>query len=116
MLELHNVRMEPSTVRKKSKGITKCEKRTVTCNKNRTCVMLVLLNIAMEPANLRKKIKELLYVTKELSNVIFKLYNEDVTVKCEKKVREPPNVIKELSHVMLELHNVRMEPSNVRKK
>ena len=41
---------------------------------------------------------------------------EDETVKCEKKVREPPNVTKELSHVMLKLHNMRIEPSNVRKK
>ena len=29
MLELHNVRMEPSNVRK-NKGTAKCEKRTVT--------------------------------------------------------------------------------------
>ena len=65
---------------------------------------------------MRKKIKELLYVTKELSNVIFKLHNEDVTVKCEKKVREPPNVRKELLHVMLELHSMRMKLSNVRNK
>ena len=79
MLELHNVRMEPSDVEKKSKGTTKCEKRTVTCD--------------IETAQYK-----------------------DGTVKCEKKVREPPNVRKELSHVMLELHNVRMEPSNVRKK
>ena len=41
---------------------------------------------------------------------------EDGTVKCEKKVREPPNVRKKLSHVMLELHNVRIEPSSMRKK
>ena len=41
---------------------------------------------------------------------------EDRTVKCEKKVREPPNVTKELSYVTLESHNVRMEPLNVRKK
>ena len=41
---------------------------------------------------------------------------EDETVKCEKKVREPPNVTKELSYMMLELHNVRIEPSSVRKK
>ena len=37
-------------------------------------------------------------------------------MKCEKKVRKPPNVRKKLSHVMLELHNVMMKPSNVRKK
>ena len=30
MLKLHNVRIEPSIVRK-SKGTTKCDKRTVTC-------------------------------------------------------------------------------------
>ena len=41
---------------------------------------------------------------------------EDETVKCKKKVSEPPNVRKELSNMMLELHNVRMKPSNVRKK
>ena len=41
---------------------------------------------------------------------------KDGTVKCEKKVREPPNVRKELSHMMLGLHNVRMESSNMRKK
>ena len=38
------------------------------------------------------------------------LQYEDVTVKCEKKVREPPNVRKELSYVMLKLHNVRIKP------
>ena len=64
---------------KKSKGTTKCEKKSVIYD----------VGIAQY---------------------------EDKTVKCEKKVREPPNMRKELSHVMLELHNVRMEPSNVRKK
>ena len=41
---------------------------------------------------------------------------EDEIVKCEKKIREPPNVTKELSHVMLKLHNMRMKLSNMRKK
>ena len=41
---------------------------------------------------------------------------EDKIVKCEKKVREPPNVTKELSYVMLKPHNVRMKLSNMRKK
>ena len=36
-------------------------------------------------------------------------------MKCEKKVREPPNVTKELSYVTLEPHNVRIELSNMRK-
>ena len=60
---------------------------------------------------MRKKIKELLYVTKELSNVIFKLYNEDVTVKCEKKVREPLNVTKVQSEVMWVMPNVIIKKS-----
>ena len=41
---------------------------------------------------------------------------EDGTIKCVKKVREPPNVTKELSYVMLEPHNIRMKLSNVSKK
>ena len=41
---------------------------------------------------------------------------ENGIVKCEKKVREPPNMTKELSYVMLEPHNVMMELSNVKKK
>ena len=32
MLEPHNMRMEPSNVRKKSKGTTKYEKKTLTCD------------------------------------------------------------------------------------
>ena len=72
----------------KSKEITKCEKRTVTCDKNRTDVMLVLLNITMEPSNLRGK----------------------------KKKKEPQYMTKELSNVILEIHNVIMKLSNVRKK
>ena len=41
------------------------------------------------------------------SNVSTVQYEDDI-VKCEKKIREPPNVIKVQSHVMLVLHNVRM--------
>ena len=79
MLELHNVRIEPSNLRKKSKGTTKSEKRIITYD----------VGIAQY---------------------------EDKTVKCEKKVREPPNLRKKLSHVILKLYNVMMELSNVRKK
>ena len=32
---------------------------------------------------------------------------EDGTVKCEKKIRKPPNVTKVLLNVMLKLQNVR---------
>ena len=59
------MRMKPSNVRKKSKGTTKCEKRTVTFDKNRTYAMLVLHNVMMELSNVRKKSKG--------------------TTKCEKK-------------------------------
>ena len=59
--------------KKKGKGITKFEKRTITCDIGTTQC-------------------------------------EDETIKCEKKVREPPNMTKELSYVMLKPHNVRMEP------
>ena len=78
MLELHNVRMEPSNVGK-NKGITKCEKRIITCDvgtaqcedgtvkydkkvreppnvrKELSLVMLKLYNVRMEPSNVRKK-------------------------------------------------------------
>ena len=46
MLELHNVWMKPSNVRKKNKGTTKCEKRIV---------MLELHNVRMKLSNVRKK-------------------------------------------------------------
>ena len=32
MLELYNMRIEPSNVEKKNKGTIKCEKRIVTCD------------------------------------------------------------------------------------
>ena len=55
---------------KKSKGTNQCDKRTVTydkrtvtCDKNRPDVMLVLLNMTIELSNLRKKIKKLSHVT-----------------------------------------------------
>ena len=35
---------------------------------------------------------------------------EDDTIKCEKKIRKPPNVTKLQSYVILVLRNVRMIP------
>ena len=40
----------------------------------------------------------------------------DGTIKCEKKIREPPNVIKVQSHMMLVIYNVRKVPSKIKKK
>ena len=37
------------------------------------------------------------------------------TVKCEEKIKVPPNVRKVQSNVMLVLPNVTIKPSNVRK-
>ena len=68
----------------KKKGTTECEKRTVTCDKNRVDAMLVLLNMTIKPLNLRKKNKPL-YVTKKLSNMILELHNT---------IMEPSNVRK----------------------
>ena len=48
MLEPHNMRMELSNLRKKSKGTTKCEKKL-------SHVMLELHNVRMEPSNMRNK-------------------------------------------------------------
>ena len=66
---------------KKSKGTNQCDKRTVTydkrtvtCNKNRPDVMLVMLNMTIELSNLRKKIK----------NYHIWQY-KDGTIKCKKK-------------------------------
>ena len=80
MLKLHNVRIEPLNVGKKSKETIQCDKRIVTCDigtaqyKDRTVkcekkkvrelhnvrkllshVMLELHNVKMEPLNVRKK-------------------------------------------------------------
>ena len=40
----------------------------------------------------------------------------DEPIKCEKKIKKPPNVTKVQSLVMLVVYNVRMKSSNVRKK
>ena len=84
MLVLYNVRMVPSDVRQKLKGITECDKSTITCDVNiaqyedntikcgkkklkirelpnvtkvQSYVMLVLHNIRMVPSNVRKKLR-----------------------------------------------------------
>ena len=75
--------MEPSNLRKKIKGTTKCEKK----NKGTTKCEKRTIKSDVETAQCK-----------------------DGTVKCEKKTREPPNVTKELTHVMLELQNMRIEP------
>ena len=91
MLELHNVRMGSTNVRKKkSKGTTKCEKRIVTCD-------VGITQYENGTVKCEKKSKR---TTKcEKRTVTYNVGTaqcEDRTVKCEKKVREPPNIRKEL--------------------
>ena len=71
--------------------------------------------MSMEPSKVRKNKTtecEKITVTCNIGTAQY----EDGTVKCEKKIRKPPNVTKVLSNMILELYNVRTEPSNVRKK
>ena len=57
MLELHNVRMEPSNVRKKVREPSNVRKSKVTnkCEQELSHVMLELQNVKMEPSSVRKK-------------------------------------------------------------
>ena len=56
------MRMEPSNIRKKSKGTTKCEKRIVTCD-------IGTAQCEDEIVKCEKKVRESLNVRKELSLV-----------------------------------------------
>ena len=66
MLELHNVRMKLSNVRKKIR-------KSPNTTKELSHVMLELHNMRMELSNVRKKVRELTNVTKELSHMIKEL-------------------------------------------
>ena len=58
----------------------------------------------MELSNVRKKNKRITKYDKSTATCVAGTAQcENETIKCEKKIREPPNVKKELSHVMLEL-------------
>ena len=71
--------------------------------------MLKLHNVRIKSSNMRKKNKGTNECDKRTVTCDVGIAQcEDVTVKYEKKVREPLNITKELSQVMLELHNVRM--------
>ena len=58
--------MEPSNLRKKYKGTTICDKRTVTCDVGTT-------QCEDEAVKCEKKVREPLNVTKELSHVKLEL-------------------------------------------
>ena len=91
ILVLRNVAMELSNVRK-----------------IRSYVMLILPNVTIKLSNVRKKNRGITKYDKitVICDVDIVQY-EDGTVKCEKKIRKPPNVTKVLLNVMLKLQNVR---------
>ena len=94
----------------KSKGATKCDKRTVTCD---------VRNAHYEDGTVKweKKNKGTTKCEKRTVTCDIGIAQcVDRTIKCEKKVKESPNMTKELSYVILEPHNMRMERSNMRKK
>ena len=89
MLELHNMRMEPSNIRKKKIR----EPPNVT--KELLYMMLELHNVRIEPSNIRKKNKKTTKCDKRtITCDVGTTQCEDRTIKYEKKVREPPNVTK----------------------
>ena len=94
MLVPHNVRMKPSKVEKK--------KNPLNVTKVLSNVMLVLPNMTIEPLNVRKKKKKKTtkcdkrIVTCNIGTAQYKNW----TIRCEKKIKEPPNVIKVQSHVI----------------
>ena len=61
------MRMKPSNVRKKSKGTTRCEKRTVTCN-------VGTAQCEDETVKCDKIIREPPNMTKELTHVMLELH------------------------------------------
>ena len=90
ILVLRNVAMELSNVRKKIKVPS-------NVRKIRSYVMLILPNVTIKLSNVRKKNRRITKCDKitVICDVDTVQY-EDGTVKCEKKIRKPPNVTKVL--------------------
>ena len=78
IMEPHNVRMELSNVRKKSKGTTKCEKKIVTYD-------VGTAQFEDETVNCEKKVREPPNVRKELSHVILELHNVRMELSIVRK-------------------------------
>ena len=78
MLELHNVRMESSNVRK--------IKEPPNVTKVQSHVMLILHNVKMVPSNVRKKNKGTTECDKSIISChVSTAQFEDGIIKCEKK-------------------------------
>ena len=75
--------------------ILKKVKESPNVTKELSYVILKPHNVRIEPSNVRKKkVRELPNVKKTVTCNIGTAQCEDETVKCEKKVREPPNMRK----------------------
>ena len=79
MLELHNVRMKSSNVRKK---------KPTNVTKELSHLMLELHNVGMVSSNVRKKIKESLNVTKVQSHLMLVLGNVRMVSSNVRKNKE----------------------------
>ena len=78
MLELHNVKMEPSNVRKKIRELSNVTKKTVTCD-------VGTAQCKDETVKCEKKVREPLNVRKELSHVMLELHNMRMEPSSVKK-------------------------------
>ena len=87
MLVLHNVRMVPSNVRKKIK-------EPLNMTKVQSHVMLVLHNVRKVQSNVRKNKRTTECDKSTITCDVSTTQYEDDTIKCEKKIKEPPNVTK----------------------
>ena len=82
MLELHNMNMEPSNVRKKIR-------ESLHVTKELSHVMLELHNMTIKPSNVGKKKKETTTCDKRTVTCdIGTAQYDDETVKCEKKKKK----------------------------
>ena len=99
-------------------GTIKCEKKkkkeSPNLTKELSYVILKPHIVRVELSNVRKKkVRGPPNVKKTVTCDVETAQCEDETIKCEKKVREPPNVRKELSYVILKPHTLKIEPLNV---
>ena len=99
-------------------GTAQCEDSTIKCEEKKRellnvtkvqlHVMLVSRNVRMVPSYVRKTKRNHQLWQNIVTYDIGTAQCKDGTIKCEKKIKEPPNVTKVQSHVMLILRNVGM--------
>ena len=93
----------------KSKGTTKCDKRTVICDIGTAQCEDRIVKCGKKKSKGTTKCEKIT-ITCDVGTI----QCMDRIVKYEKIVREPLNMRKELLYVMLVMHNVRMKPLSVR--